>query len=141
MGVLYEADLYAWTKAQADALRRRAANEIDWENLAEEIESVGNSDRRAIESRLKILLIHLLKWRYQPEHRSDSWRSSIDEARYRIARIIDDSPSLNTYPGEAMADAYRMAIINKTIRRLELYHLPQECPWTIEQVLDPDFLP
>ena len=141
MSAIYEADLYAWTKEQADALRRHASNEIDWENLAEEIESVGNSDRRAIESRLKILLIHLLKWRYQPEHRSDSWQSSIEEARYRIARIIKDSPSLQAYPGEALADAYRMAIINKAIRRLELLHLPQTCPWAVEQVLDPEFLP
>ena len=141
MGALYESDLALWASEQADALRRRAYNELDVENLAEEIESVTRSDKRAIKSHLEILLIHLLKYHFQPEWQSGNWRSSIDEARYRIGRIIKDSPSLKNHPGEALADAYRMAIIDKAIRHLELLHLPKACLWTIEEILNPEFWP
>jgi hypothetical protein len=138
---VYEADLALWTKAQADALRRRAANEIDWDNLAEEIESVGRSERREIRSRLTILLVHLLKWRYQPDHQCPSWSASISEARRRIALTIEDSPSLASFPDEALAAAYRSALNDRTINYLDNSDLPQTCPWTAEQVLDPEFLP
>ena len=87
----YDTDLYEWTKEQADALRRRAANALDWDNLAEEIESLGKSDRRQIQSRLEVLLIHLLKWRYQPEWRCGSWRGSIFEARLRLRKLLAES--------------------------------------------------
>ena len=90
----YDTDLYQWTIEQADALRRRAVNELDYDNLAEEIESVGRSERREIRSRLEILLIHLLKWRYQPEKQSDSWRAFVSEARQRIEAVLTDNPSL-----------------------------------------------
>lgn len=141
MSTTYDDDLYAWTRAQADALRRRAYNELDVDNLAEEIESLGKSEKREIRSRLKILLIHLLKWHYQPEWRSNSWHSSIDGARYELDHILQDNPSLRAYPSEELADAYRMAIIDKDIRHLELLHLPTACPWTIDQVLDAKWLP
>ncbi len=141
MSTSYDADLYAWTKEQGNALRRRAANEIDWENVAEEIESMGRSDRREIESRLEILLIHLLKWFYQPDQQRKSWTASIDAARIRIARIVRDSPSLKAYPGEALADAYRFALLDRDINYLDSRDVPKVCPWTIQQVLDTDFLP
>ena len=138
---LYETDFYRWTQAQADALRRRAANEIDWDRLAEEIETVGRSDRKEIRSRLEVLLIHLLKWHYQPLRRSASWEASIDEQRRRIAETVEESPSLAGYPAEALERAYGLAIIDKAVRRLELLNLPAACPWTIDQVLNADFLP
>jgi hypothetical protein len=137
----YDDDLYQWTIDQADALRRRAINELDFDNLAEEIESVGRSERREIRSRLEILLIHLLKWRYQPEKQSASWRASISEARRRIEDVLADNPSLRSFPAEALANAYRLAILNEAIRRLELMHLPEACPWAIEDVLRDDFWP
>jgi Domain of unknown function DUF29 len=137
----YDEDLYRWTVEQADALRRRAVNDLDYDNLAEEIESVGRSERREIRSRLKVLLIHLLKWRYQPEKRSDSWRASVSEARQRIEDVLTDSPSLRSFPTEALASAYRLAIVDEAVRRLELLHLPEACPWTIEEVLRGDFWP
>src|SRR5208337_5135505 len=80
----YDSDVYEWTKEQADALRRRAANELDWDNLAEEIESLGASNLDQIESRLENLILHLLKWKYQPEWQCGSWRGSIFEGRRRI---------------------------------------------------------
>ena len=73
----YESDLYEWTREQADALRRRASNALDWGNLAEEIESLGNSNIDQIEFRLEDLILHLLKWKYQPELQCGSWRGSI----------------------------------------------------------------
>ena len=81
MSDLYEADIAAWAEQQADALRRRAANEIDWENVAEEIESLARSDRREIRNRLAVICEHLLKWAYQPQLRSGSWRGSVVEPR------------------------------------------------------------
>jgi hypothetical protein len=141
MGAIYEADLALWAKEQADALRRRANNELDFDHLAEEIESLGSSERREIRSRLTVLLSHLLKWRYQPNHQSNSWRASIDEARGRIALILEDSPSLKAYPGEALAKAYRSALNDRDINYLDSRDVPQDCPWEIEQVMDPDFLP
>jgi len=137
----YDTDLYQWTIEQADALRRRAVNELDYDNLAEEIESVGRSEKREIRSRLEILLIHLLKWRYHPEKQSASWRASTSEARRRIEDVLTDNPSLRSFAAEALASAYRLAILDRAIRRLELLHLPQSCPWTIEDVLGDDFWP
>ena len=137
-------DFYAWTRQQAEALRRRAGkdadNEIDWENVAEEIESLGRSDRRAIGSRLTILLIHLLKWRYQPGERCGRWKSSIREARDRIAVLLEESPSLRQEPALRLDKSYKRAV-PRALDETGLYHMPEDCPWTIEQVLDDDFLP
>ena len=137
----YDTDLYQWSIEQADALRRRAVNELDYDNLAEEIESAGRSERREIRSRLEILLIPLLKWHYQPQKQSDSWRASVAGARQRIEDVLADNPSLRSFPAEALASAYRLAILDKAIRRLELLHLPDACPWAIDDVLRDDFWP
>ena len=136
----YESDLYEWTKEQADALRRRASNALDWDNLAEEIESLGNSNIDQIESRLENLILHLLKWKYQPECRRGSWRGSIFEARRRIARVIKKNPSLQSYPAEYLPEAYPVSR-ERALLETGLYRLPDACPWTIEQVLADDFLP
>jgi hypothetical protein len=137
----YDNDLYAWTQEQGALLRSRAASEIDWDNLAEEIEAVGRSERREIRSRLKVLLVHLLKWRYQPEWRSGSWLASISEARRQIEDVLADNPSLKVFPAEALADAYGLAVLDEAIRQLGLQRLPETCPWTVEQVLTAKFLP
>jgi hypothetical protein len=136
----YESDLYAWTKEQADALRRRASNALDWENLAEEIESVGTSQRSEIRSRLKVLLVHLLKWKCQPELQCGSWRASIREARDEIGDLLEDSPSLRAYPLECLPKAYARARM-KALDETGLLRLAETCPWTIEEILDGDFLP
>jgi Domain of unknown function DUF29 len=135
----YDEDLYQWTIEQGR--RDRATNALDYDNLAEEIESLGRSDKREIESRLENLIVRLLKWRYQPEWRSPSWEASIDEARRRIERVIEDSPSLRSYPGEVLSRAYRYASRNKAILALELLDLPEDCPWAIGDVLSEEFLP
>ena len=136
----YEHDLYAWTQTQGAALRRRAANEIDWDNLAEEIETSGRSDRREIRSRLEVLLIHLLKWRFQPELRCGSRQASIEEARHRIAILIADSPSLAGYPAECLPAAYPYARA-RALRETGALNLPDACPWTAALVLDDGWAP
>ena len=83
----YEGDFYAWTQQQAEMLRARAPRGLDWENLAEEIESMGRRDRREVERRLRVILHHLLKWRVQPELRGPSWRRTLREQRRQIEKL------------------------------------------------------
>jgi hypothetical protein len=139
---LYERDFYAWLNDQAAKLRARSHNEIDWDNLAEEVESVGRSQRREIRSRLERLIHHLLKWQFQPGRRSESWRITIGEQRTFIPGMIEDSPSLKSFPAEIFAKAYaagRRDAINET--GLQEQVLPTEAPFTIEQALDGHFWP
>ena len=140
MNKFYEADIAAWAEQQADALRRRTANEVDWENVAEEIESLARTDRRVIPNRLAIICEHLLKWAYQPEHRSGSWRGSVVEARDQIVRLVQESPSLRDHPAAVLAEAYPSGR-RKAEAETGLVGLPESCPWTIDQVLEHAFWP
>jgi hypothetical protein len=141
----YDTDFYAWTQAQAEALRAKDMAALDLENLAEEIESLGRSDRRAITHQLERLLLHLLKWVYQPherERRGRGWRSSMLQARYEIAKLIDESPSLHDYPTQQLSGAHRHARVKASIQTgLPLATFPEACPWLVAQVLDEDFWP
>jgi hypothetical protein len=140
MSDLYDDDIAAWAEQQADALRRRATNEIDWENVAEEIADVGKRDRDRIFGALRTALTHLLKWQFQSEARSNAWRAAVVKARERIAKLIEDSPSLQDYPAEQLIRAYAAA---RLIAEAEtgLVGLPEACPWTVEQVRDHAFWP
>jgi len=142
---LYETDFYQWTQTQAEALRHKDFAALDLDNLAEEIESLGRSDRRAIESHLERLLQHLLKWAYQPQSRrwsERSWRSSIRQARHEIAKLIDESPCLHDYPAQRLAPAYRHARQQAADETgLPLATFPETCPWSPEQVLAEYFWP
>ncbi len=109
MTKLYALDFFAWTQDQADALRRRNVNEIDWENLLEEVESLGRQERGELRSHLIILLTHLLKWRYQPERRSRSWALTVAEQRVETQRVLRDNPSLKPQIGDLLNDAYETA--------------------------------
>ena len=149
---LYDRDFYAWTQEQArhlrklsamlDGLRDPLAQYIDFENVAEEIESLGRSDKRAIRSRLKVLLVHLLNWAYQPERSSASWQATILEQRRRISDLIAESPSLTAYPGEVLAGEYALArkgAAGETGLPEETF--PVACPFSIHQILDSAWLP
>jgi len=136
----YETDFYAWTQDQAEKLRARRANEIDWENAAEEIESLGRSDRRSIANNLNVVLVHLLKWIYQPDRRKGGWMASIIEHRDRLRRILGDSPSLRSYPADILAAEYASARrIAAAETELPLRAFPQTCPFSVEEALDPGF--
>ena len=136
----YDSDTAAWAVEQAAALRNRSTNILDWDNLAEEIEGVAANQRKEIRSRLKILCRHLLKWEYQPEHHSRSWHSTIYTQRDEIGECLEDSPSLRPYPATVLSRVYVIAR-NEVELETHLLHLPTVCPWTIEQVLNVDFLP
>lgn len=140
----YDTDFYEWTQHQAAALAAGHVSELDLANLAEEIESLGRRDRRALGSRLDVLVMHLLKWRYQPERRISgrSWESTMIEQRRRIRRLLRESPSLRSeVPGmieEEYLDIRRQAAAETG---LPLTMFPDTCPWTVEQILDSTFLP
>jgi hypothetical protein len=140
--VAYDADFFAWTQEQARLLRAGELQDVDTENLAEEIESVGRSDRREIRNRLVVLMAHLLKWHYQPRRRGGSWSDTIAEQRLQIDSVLADSPSLRSYLAEVLVDAYGLAR-GKASRetRMELNSFPDECPFSPEQILSEDFLP
>ena len=139
MTAAYDTDFAAWADEQAELLRRRASNELDWENLVEEIESLGRSQRHEVYSRLMRICEHLLKLAYQ--QRIDppkSWMATITEQRAELERLFEDSPSLRPYAAAQLAKAYTNG------RKFAAHYtteLPAECPWTIEQVLDPEFWP
>jgi hypothetical protein len=139
--ITYDTDFYAWTQAQAEALRAKDWNALDREHLAEEIESLGASERRAIRSHLRILLMHRLKWAYQPDKHSESCRSSMYTARVFIEETVQDSPSLRGFLPEALAWAYprvRQDAAEET--GLPLTTFPETCPWSLDQLHAPAFL-
>jgi hypothetical protein len=139
---LYEADFYAWTQEQARLLRERRWNDLDLENLVDEVEGVGRSDKRQIESRLEILIAHLLKWKYQPGGRGISWTSTIFEQRHRIARLVEESPSLREFQRREVFNSYRAGrLLAAKETGIAFGLFPEECPFTPEQVLDLDFWP
>ena len=106
----YGEDFALWAAEQGALLRAGKLDRVDLENVAEEIESLGRSDRYQITSRMEVLLTHLLKWEFQPEGRTNSWKATIVEQRMRIANLLDDSPSLRPFPLEALRGAYVMGL-------------------------------
>jgi hypothetical protein len=138
----YDSDFNEWTQAQGRALRNRRSADLDWENLAEEIESLGRSDQREVKSRLTTLLVHLLKWRYQPEKRSDSWTDTIARERMELLFIFEQSPSLLGFAGDTFAKAYRLARSEAARQtRLPIRSFPPEPTFSMDDALDPDFWP
>jgi hypothetical protein len=140
LAALYEHDYYTWTGAQAQALRERKGSGLDWDNLAEEVEDLGKAERHRLESPLESLLMHLLKWAYQPERRSRS--KSIREHRFRILRVLRDNPGLKAKLAEIFADAYAGARFSaENEAGLDISALAESCPWSVDDVMRADFLP
>jgi hypothetical protein len=138
----YDRDFYAWLNEQAALLRSGRLAELDIENLAEEIESMGRSEKRELVSRLKILILHLLKWQYQPDRRGASWRSSVYNARDALVDLLSDSPSLKSQLAAAIRTAYPRAVRDAAAETaLEAAIFPSSCPWSFTQLSDPDFWP
>jgi hypothetical protein len=138
----YEEDFYSWTVEQSRLLRAGELSAIDAANIAEEIESMGRSDRRELKSRLVVLLMHLLKWRHQPGSRSRSWSAAIDEQRLQIEGILGESPSLRPSVAAMLVEAHAIArarAIAETGLADEAF--PEACPFTAEEVLLRTFLP
>jgi hypothetical protein len=139
---LYDTDFHRWAKEQGEALREQRFANIDWRNVAEEIESLGRSDKRSIESNLAVILLHLLKWHHQPQKRKAGWKSSIAEHRARIGKLLSESPSLRGYPAEVLAEEYALARTKASDEtRIAEDVFSELCPFTIDQVLDSAFYP
>jgi hypothetical protein len=142
-----ETDFYAWLVCQANGLRSRQPDFIDWVNLAEELEEMAGLQREKVVGLLRVVLLHLLKWQYSKVHRSDrSWNVSIVTARVDLLDTLAESKSLKNELPVLLAKAYRGA---RTIAGAEMgldkrdwqRMFPDHCPWTAEQVLDEEFLP
>ncbi|MDX2270807.1 MAG: DUF29 domain-containing protein [Cyanobacteriota bacterium] len=139
---LYNQDYYLWSQKMAALLRSHHWEQLDIDHIAEEIESLGRSERRALESNLLILIIHLLKWKYQPDKQTNSWKYTIREHRQRIDRELRESPSLKPYLAEVFSETYenaRQLAADET--GLDILIFPPDYPFSIEDVLNPDFLP
>lgn len=138
----YDEDLVAWALANAALLRAGRFSEIDADHLAEELEDLGKSERRALCSHIRILVLHLLKWELQPGLRGASWRLSIQNARREIEIILEDSPSLKASASLCLQKEYPWARRNAVIETgLREEHFPSTSPYTVEQVLDPHYWP
>ena len=139
---LYERDFYAWANEQASLLRAGRVSEADIENIAEEIESMGRSEKRELTNRLKVLLTHLLKWRYQPMLRCKSWSNTIAVQRDDVADHLADNPSLKDKVPAELSSAYRKAILTAASETgFDSTTFPRACPWTYEQIMDAAFWP
>ena len=139
---LYETDFHAWTIEQAQFLREGSWNNLDVTNLIEEIESLGKQERQKLRNRLAILLAHLLKWEFQPSHRSNSWLGTINEQRRRIIELIEENPSLKPYLLEAQEKAY-LDGLDLAVQESSISYkvFPSECPYQLNQALDFNFFP
>ena len=142
MSTLYDSDFYAWTQEQAKLLREQKWELVDVANVVEEIESLGRQERKELRNRFGILLGHLLKWQYQPEHQGNSWQATIREQRRRIRTLLQESPSLQSNLTEALQTGYENGL-DLAVRETNLPYttFPEICPYTLQQALDIDFLP
>ena len=138
----YDTDFYLWTQQQAALLRQGQTMELDMANLAEEIEDIGKNNRLALESSLSNVIMHLLKWRYQPERRGTSWKLSIRNGRRQIEKRLKNSPSLKPQLPMIVQEEYPPARENAADETgLPLSTFPDQCPFTVEQVLDVEYWP
>jgi hypothetical protein len=142
MSETYQTDFYAWTIEQAALLRAGQLSSADVANIAEEIESMGRTEKRELVNRLAILLLHLIKWRFQPGFRSPSRNSTIREQRIRLRSHLKDNPSLKAKVGEALAEAYELAVIGAARETgLPENGFPKSSPFRYEQAIDDQFWP
>jgi Domain of unknown function DUF29 len=141
-------DFSLWAKQTAQLLRERKFNEIDLDTLAQEVEDLGKSERRSIGSYLTVLLTHLIKWQYQPAGRhytpdgepKGSWAGSITYSRIELLKLLQENPSLQNYPALVLSQSYADAV-KVVIKETGLKEFPNQCPFSIEQLLDENWWP
>lgn len=141
MGTSYDADYAAWAFEQVALLRAGRLNDVDIAHVAEEIEDVGKAEYRELRSRMAVLIEHLLKWRFQPGRRGGSWRSTIGNQRREIEILLKDSPSLKRLfdDEEWLSSVWRHG--QRNAQQRTGIDMPAHCLWTVQQVLDDEFLP
>lgn len=136
----HDNDFYAWTQEQAHLLKTGQLHQIDWQNIAEEIEDMGRSEKRQLESRLEVLIMHLLKWQFQPSLRSRSWQLTIKEQRLRLEKLLQENPSLQSNLSEVIEKVYPLAALSAE-RETGLSLFPETCPYNLTEILSSEFLP
>ena len=133
---MYETDFVLWSEKMAQLIRDHKFDQVDWENVAEEIESLSRSDRRALRSQVKRVLVHMLEWDYQPECRTTSWEVTIDDGREQIQQLLNDSPSLIPTVSDVIQDCYPNAVRQASKETgLPEQKFPLTCPFDINQLL------
>ena len=139
---LYEQDFYAWTEVQAKLIREQALDKLDLKHLLEEIKIMGAKEKSELKNRLAQLMMHLLKWKYQPARQCRSWQNTIYDQREELQDLLNDNPSL-----KGKIDEYYQASYKKAVRKavtetgLEDTSFPATCEWSISQILADDFFP
>ena len=138
----YEKDFYAWLIKNAQLIRNQQFSEIDAEQIAEELESIGRSEKRELLNRLTVLLAHLLKWQFQSVRRSRSWNNTILIQRIDIQELLQDSPSLRSELEFKLEIAYEKAkLMAEDETGIDKKIFPLSCPFSIEQILNNNFFP
>lgn len=138
----YDRDFYGWLTDNARFMRNQQWDQVDAEHLAEELEAMARSEKRELLSRLSVLLMHLMKWQYQPPMRTRSWRNTITTQRIDIQDLLIDSPSLTSYLNERLESAYTKAKLKaENGAGIEQQQFPLECPYSVEELLSADFFP
>lgn len=133
----YEDDFYGWAFQQAHFLQNGEIHKLDILNLHEEIESLGRSEKRTLESYLRNFFMHLLKKQFQPERYCRSWQSTINESLSKFIRVLNENPSLKPKLNEIFKISYKDARKKASDETgIELEVFPESCPWTIEEVLN-----
>jgi len=137
---LYETDFYGWLMQQSHLLKTGEFKQLDITNLVEELQSLGKQQRQELRNRLGVLLGHFLKWQFQPEKRTKSWRATIREQRREIVRLMNENPSLQPYVEEAMLYGYQSGL-DLVVRETPLDYpdLPEDCIYNFTQVCDANF--
>lgn len=139
--ISYETDIVAWANEQARLIRAGRFDLLDLEHIAEEIEDVGKSEQRELANRMAVLLAHLLKWKYQPERQGNSWARTIKEQRKGVLRRLNETPSLKAKLADSdWLDGVWSDAVSQAVSETGL-DFPEVCPWTIQEVLNHDWLP
>ncbi|MBL0732393.1 MAG: DUF29 domain-containing protein [Desulfosarcina sp.] len=138
----YNLDFFNWTEQQAEYLKAGKFYLLDIENLAEEIESMGRSEKRELLNRFSVLLMHLLKWQYQPHLQTRSWKVKIRNQRDAILDLLEDSPSLKNVIVDKFTKAYKKARLNASDETgISLKKFPESSPWSVDKILEENFMP
>ena len=140
----YEKDFFKWTKSQARLLKNQEFSKLDIVNLIEEIESLGRSEKRALQSYLEVLLMHMLKKKYQKKADTRSWDLSIKSSNHKVQQVLSDNPTLKSKLKDIVTDAYYSARLSAAAETgLDEKKFPEECPWSLKELfpyLEPKYL-
>jgi len=140
--ISYDKDFYSWTQEQAELLKHGRFSELDIDNLIEEVETMGRTEKRELESRLTVLLLHLLKWKYQDVRQCRSWELSIIEQRLKFEETLEENPGLKSKLDDILKKAYRYAVIEASKEtKISIKIFPELCPWELDKITDSEFYP